>query len=72
MTYHKEHEYIQTTTQQLKHLVPQLQSLVDQSSYSIFVEFVEHIADESSYPEAFVSICSRIQDIAKHPYFDDP
>lgn len=71
MTSHEEYEYIQSTTKQLQHLVPQLQSLVDQSIYNIFVEFVEHIADESSCSEVFASISGRIQDIVRHPYFDN-
>lgn len=40
--------------------------------YEVFVEFVENIADETSYPEIFTSIKSRLDYIIEHPCFNKP
>jgi hypothetical protein len=67
-----ENEHIQSTTKHLQQLTPKLQSVMGKHSYAVFVEFSENIADETSYPEAFASIKSRLNFIIEHPYFDTP
>lgn len=68
----EQNEYIHSTTKSLQQFTPKLQSLMGKHGYEVFVEFIENIADETSYPEIFASIKSRLDHIIEHPCFDKP
>ncbi len=58
--------------QNLTILSPQLKTVLTQSQYDIFQDFVLYIGDETSWRERYEQIYGRIDELLKHTYLKNP